>query len=230
MKLPLDAIIMTDGNRAAFQRIVDITQDHDEPVRLFLVGPKESGKTTALMARQMDKDLLSTKKVLYRPCSELPEAMRANVYDGYFEDLGSHDVLLLDDFEGFFEDAEMGPMLCKLLLQERARQGLDTVISAEKPLSEFDLSEFGGMLDDFEEVAVEPLSGDALVAYVAELQDTYREEGKSPVLSAEAIAYIAHDLGEPPSMMRKAVHFLMDKYEGEPGRELSREDVERALK
>ncbi|MEE0146295.1 MAG: hypothetical protein UEP80_07990, partial [Senegalimassilia anaerobia] len=81
MRMPLDEFVKTDGNREAFERIANITQPHDKPEKIFLVGPKESGKTTLVRGRQLDKDLLSTKKVLYRPCSELPEAMRAEVYD-----------------------------------------------------------------------------------------------------------------------------------------------------
>ena len=42
------------------------------------------------------------------------------------------------------------------------------------------------------------------------------------MLAPEAIAYIAHDLGQTPTMIRKATHFLMTQYEGEPGVELSR--------
>ena len=229
MRMPLDELVKTDGNREAFDRVIDITEKHDKPEKLFLVGPKESGKTTLLRARQLDKDLLSTKRVLYRPCAELPEAMRAEVYDGFFEDLGTYEVLFLDDFEGFFEDAELGPMMCKLLLGERAQHGLDTVITSTKPLSEYDLSEFGGMLDDFEEVSIEALDADGLVTYVQGLVEDYTEEGKSPVLAPEAIEYIARDLGQTPTMIRKATHFLMTQYEGEPGAELSRDFVEQAL-
>ena len=188
-------------------------RDSDKPEKIFLVGPKESGKTTLVRGRQLDKDLLSTKKVLYRPCSELPEAMRAEVYDGYFEDLGTYEVLFLDDFEGFFDDPEMGPMMCKLLLGERLKRRLDTVITSTKPLSEYDLSDFGGMLGDFEEVTMEALDDAGLEEYVRGLVEDYTEEGKSPVLSPEAIAYIAHDLGQTPTMIRKATHFLMTQYE-----------------
>ena len=170
-------------------------------------------KRQLVRGRQLDKDLLSTKKVLYRPCSELPEAMRAEVYDGYFEDLGTYEVLFLDDFEGFFDDPEMGPMMCKLLLGERLKRRLDTVITSTKPLSEYDLSDFGGMLGDFEEVTMEVLDDAGLEEYVRGLVEDYTEEGKSPVLAPEAIAYIAHDLGQTPTMIRKATHFLMTQYE-----------------
>ncbi|MEA5019145.1 MAG: hypothetical protein VB027_02130 [Gordonibacter sp.] len=229
MNTPLDAFVKTDGNREAFYRIVSLTQPHDKPERLFLVGPEQSGKTTLVRARQLDKDLLSTKRVLYRPCAELPKAMRANVYDGFFEDLGTHEVLLLDDFDGFFEDEEIGPKLCQLLLAERERHGLDTVITSRKPLAAYDLSLFGGVLDKFEEITMDELDADGLEIYVTELVGAYTEEGSSPVLSSEAISYIARDLGEKPDMMRKAVSFLMTQYEGEPGVELGRNVVAATL-
>lgn len=229
MNTPLDAFVKTDGNREAFDRIANITQSHEKPEKLFLVGPEQSGKTTLVRARQLDRDLLSTKRVLYRPCAELPEAMRANVYGGFFEDLGTHEVLFLDDFDGFYKDEEMGPKLCQLLLAERERRGLDTVITSREPLSAYDLTLFEGMLDDFEEIAMDALDAEGLEAYVSELAGAYAEEGKSPVLSSEAIAYIAHDLGEKPDMMRKAVSFLMTQYEGEPGVELSRDFVAMTL-
>ncbi len=229
MNTPLDTLVKTEGNREAFDKVIAITQVHEKPEKLFLVGPEQSGKTALLRARQLDKDLLSTKRVLYRPCAELAEAMRANVYDGFFEELGTHEVLFLDDFDGFFEDLELGPRICQLLMRERDRLKLDTVISARKPLAEYDLSAFEGALDGFEEVTVEALEGEALVEYVSVLQEEFSEEGKSPVLAEEAIAYIAHDLDANPEMMKKAVHFLMTQYEGEPGEVLSRDFVVQAL-
>lgn len=229
MKTLLEELVRTDGNRAAIERIEAVTQAHDKPEKIFLVGPHGSGKTEIVRSRFLEKDFLSTKQVLYRPCKELPEALRANVYDGYLEDLAAKDVLFLDDFEGFYEDAELGPEMCKLLLQERNRRGLDTVITASKPLAELDLAQFGGVLDDFDEVFVEPLEGAAMVDYVLMLQESFTVEGESPVLSDEAVEYLAHDFPEDKEMLRKAIHFLMTKYQGEPGEALSRHFVEEAL-
>lgn len=229
MKLPLDELVRTDGNRAAIERITNITQEHETPERLFLVGPESSGKTELLRARQLDQDLLSPKRVLYRPCKELPEALRANVYEGYLEDLAEHEVLFLDDFEGFWEDEELGPEMCKLLLIERNRRGLDTVISSRKPLAAYDLTVFGKLMDDFEEIHIERLNHDEMVDYVNMLVELYTVEGQSPVLAPEAIDYIAHDLDVSMEMMRKAMHFLLTKYQGTPGEVLSRHFVEEAL-
>lgn len=229
MSLPLDELVRTDGNREAIERIVDITNEHDKPVKLFLVGPESSGKTEIMRARQLDRDLLSPKRVLYRPCKELPEALRANVYETYLEDLATYEVLFLDDFEGFWEDEELGPEMCKLLLMERNRRGGDTVIASRKPMAEHDLSGFGKLFDDFEEIRIERLNYDEMVDYVNMLVGIYTIEDQSPVLSPEAIDYIAHDLDVSMEMMRKAMHFLLTKYQGEPGEVLTRHFVEQAL-
>lgn len=226
----MDEFVQTEGNREAYCRIAAITQKHDAPERLFVVGPEQSGKTTLVRARQIDKDLLSDKRVLYRPCSELAEAMRANVYDGYLQDLGEFEVLFLDDFEGFYEDEELGPKMCELLLKERDRLGLDTVITAAKPLSSFDLAPFGDALDGFEEIAMEPLDREGILRFVQGLAEDYTDPETSPKLSAEALEYIAWELDdELPEMKRKAVYYLMTQYEGEPGETLSRSFVEQAL-
>lgn len=230
MKLPMELLIRTEGNEEAIERIEAITQVHEEPELLFLVGPEESGKTEIMRSRELEKDLLSTKKTLYRPCRELPEALKANVYDGYLEELAEVDVLFLDDFEGFFEDDEIGPEMCMLLLRERRRKGLDTVISSRKPLCEFDLSRFQGMLDGFQELRIRHLQGDEMLEYVKMLDELYFDAESSPVLSDEALRYVAFDLDESMEMKRKAMHYLHTKYQGEQGEELSRSFVEAALR
>lgn len=229
MMLPLDAIVVTEGNKRAVEVITDITQEHEYPVNVFLVGLEESGKTMLLRARQTDKDLLSTKTVLYRPCKELPEALRADVYDGYLEELAEVDVLLLDDFEGFLADEEIGPMMCKLLLQERARRGGSTVISSRMPLEQHDLTLFEGLFDDFTEIEMLSLGEGEALAYVQRVYEQYRDEETSPVLADEALSYVAFDLDASLEMKRRALYYLMKGYAGEPGSELSREFVKGAL-
>lgn len=225
MLMPLDTIVETAGNAKAVGIIKQITEPREYQTKVFLVGPEGSGKTTIMRARQLDRDLLSTKSVVYRPCKELPEALRADVHDGYLEELGSCNVLFLDDFDGFWADDEIGPLMCKLLLQERNRQGGDTVISSTKPLSAYDLGMFEGLFDDFIEVEIAPLAGDDLVAFIKKVQEQYRDEAKSPVLSDEAVAYLAHDFEQSLETKRRAVYYLMLAYEGTPGEMLSAQFV-----
>lgn len=230
MMMPLETIVVTKGNERAVRVITDITQEHEYSVNVFLHGPAESGKTMVMRARQLDKDLLSTKTVLYRPCKELPEALRAEVYDGYLEELSEVDVLFLDDFDGFYADEEIGPMMCKLLLQERARRGNDTVISSRKALEEYDLGMFEGLFDDFVEIEIAPLSESVFAEFVMRAYQQYRDEETSPVLTQEAVEYIANELDASLEMKRRAVFYLMKGYAGEPNAELSRNFVEGAIR
>lgn len=228
MLMPLDTIIETAGNAKAVNIVKQVTEQREYQTKVFLVGPEGSGKTTIMRARQLDRDLLSTKSVVYRPCKELPEALRADVYDGYLEELGNCNVLLLDDFEGFWADDELGPLMCKLLLQERNRQGGDTIISSRKPLSDYDLGMFEGLFDDFVEVEIAPIEGEDLVSYIKTVQEQYRDETKSPVLSDEAIEYLAHGFDQTLETKRRAVYYLMLAYEGTPGEILSEQFVRAA--
>ena len=96
MRTPLDALIITDGNREGFQRVIDCTHA-DEQQLLFIVGEKGTGKTTLLRARQLEKDLLSTKHVTYKPCAQIVDAIHACAFDEDLDALGTTNVLLLDD-------------------------------------------------------------------------------------------------------------------------------------
>lgn len=117
MESPLDVLVVTDENREAIELIKNITQEHDKPQLIALIGPTESGKTLLLRARAAERDLLSTKHVQYRLCAEPARAMRAGVADKFFEQLGSKEVLLLDDIEGLFEDIQISSKLMPLLMQ-----------------------------------------------------------------------------------------------------------------
>ena len=50
MATPLDTIVVTDGNREAFERVIGVTREHGAPERLFVVGPRGTGKTSLLRA------------------------------------------------------------------------------------------------------------------------------------------------------------------------------------
>lgn len=229
MRSPLDAMIFSDGNREGFKRVIEVTHA-EEPQRIFLVGPAGSGKTTLLRARQLEKDLLSTKHVTYRECSDIIDAIRAGAFDEDMDALATTNVLLLDDFEGFIGDAELGAYPAQLLLEERGRRGFDTVITSRKPKSEFaDLGDIAKVLDTFEEIHIEALEGDDLVALVESFIESYEDIETAPKLSLEAVNYIVNDLDVPIHAKANAVDFLMTKYEGEPGAELSADDVKRAL-
>lgn len=228
MSTPLDAIVVADGNREAFERVIDVTQKHDEPVRLFMVGPRGAGKTSLLRARAAERDLLSGRKAVVHAAAEMINAIRMDAPDSFFEELGTVPVLLVDDFQDFFSDEEAGPLLCKLMLAERARLGLDTVLASDAPLSAFDLSAFEGTLDGFEEVRVEPLDEAGRRAFVLAMRNMFFEEGKSPELSDEAVEALAA-FSDDLTDVRHAVQYLMTAAGFEAGRVLDAETVREAL-
>lgn len=229
MRTPLDALIKTDGNREAFDRVISITETHEKPQKLFIVGPEDSGKTILLRARAMEKDLLSSKRVSYRPAWEMVSALRNNAWDGFFEEIGSFEVLFIDDFEEFFTDSEVGPMLCKLLLQERDQLGLDTVIASRAPLEDIDLKDFEGCLDDFETLEVALLDKEGRYELAYELEEAYRIEGKSPSLGEGVLEYIANELAESTSDIRSIMQHLMTNIIATENEVLDKDDVKKVL-
>lgn len=225
METPLDLLVLEDGNRDAFERVIAITQIHDSPEHLFLVGPEQSGKTMLLRTRAAEKDLLSTKKVSFHSAKEMTAAVRFDVRDDFFENLGSVGVLLCDDFPAFLEDEEAGLMLCKLMLAERDRLGLDTVFTSRVPLSELDLSACDGLLDQFVQLTVDPLSEEGRREFARRMLEAYAKEGKSPVLDDEAIAYLANEYVASLEEVRLAIKYLMTGSDFGPKDTLSVEAV-----
>lgn len=210
MGTPLDEIVVADSNREAFERIIASTQARETPLHLFVSGPVGSGKSTLLRARADEKDLLSTKKASFHHGAELIAAVRYYGKDEFFEELGTVPVLLLDGFTDLYSDMEVGPMICRLMLAERARLGLDTVIVSEKPMAELDLACFEGALDDFEEMAVTPLTGDERKLFVLKVQEKCQADKEAaPSLDDEAVAFLAAEFSDDLGDVRHAVTFLI---------------------
>ncbi len=209
MNPTLDELVVTDANRCAFERVINITQVNDTPVMLYIYGPKGSGKTFALQARFFDKDFLSKRKVVFTHSVELITAFQLDLGDELLNDAGAADVLLLDAFDLFFESGDIGPLLCKLLLQEREKHDLSTVITGRRPLSSYDLSSFEGALDSFEEVGIAPLNREDFEQLALKVQSTCRKGREVPRLSDAAIAFIANEHAQSLCDVRNSVWYLL---------------------
>ena len=210
MNPTLDELVVTDANRCAFEQVINITQANDAPAMLYIYGPEGSGKTFALQARFFDRDLLSKRKVVFTHSVELITAFQLDLGDELLSDAGAADILLLDAFDLFFESGDIGPLLCKLLLQERGKHGLSTVITGRRPLSSYDLSSFEGALDAFEEVGVAPLGRENFEQLALKVQSTCRKrQGEVPRLSDAAIAFIANEHAQSLCDVRDAVRYLL---------------------
>ena len=238
MALSLNQFVVSEGNRKAYELVKDITKKHDEPVCAFLVGPEGSGKTALMLARWSNRDLLSPKKSTYIACKEVVSIIRNSIngmypeesgMDQFINDLATCDVLFLDDIDGFWEDKEMGPETGKLLLNARNAAKLDTVVTSRKPLGSYVLKGYGDALKGFVQVDIEPYDPGDLVEFVKEQQERFKTDA-SPVLSEDAIDFIANEMGETPERMSRIVEFFMTQLgdAASPGQVLDRDYVQKA--
>ena len=228
---PIDALMVFDGNREAYERVIGITQAEDEgPVQVFISGPTGSGKTALLTARSSQKDLLSRKKVDCYHTGEFVIAVNNEVPDSFFENLGTVDILLLDGFSELVGGDEQALLLTKLLIAERKRQKLATVIVSQKPLEELDVESFEGALDDFEKYTVEPLDAQARIGLVGKLQDMLREKDDTlPKLDDEAIAFVVNDYNPKLGELKTIVRYFVNGAGFEPGTVIDAQTAKSAL-
>ena len=230
MKPSVDEIVLTDANREAFELVIDIAQQQDGPVNAYIYGESGSGKTFALQTRALEKDLLSTKTILFSHAAELMTAVQFEAGDRILEKVGSADVLLLDSFDVFFNEIPSGPLLCKLLLIERQSHGLSTVIAGKKPLAEYDLTLLGGVMDVFEEYQVAPLQKSDYLELAKKIQAgcTYGKED-AVVLSDDALEYVAYEFAKQPKDIKSALLFLLTVADYPSGTVIDTDELRNAL-
>ena len=228
----IDEIVITDGNREAFETVLEITADHDEPVRMFVWGPVGSGKSTVLQARGREKDLLSKKGVMFCNAAELMLAVTLeDVSEDYLNKAGSIEVLLIDGFEDFFSKngGEFGPELCRLLLGERNRLGLETVLFSNVALDEVDVSKLGDALDGYRIVAVELLDEAGRLEFAHKVMDSLRTDEAKPIVTDEGLEYIAGPFAQEVGDIRNALRYLIAVAGFEDGATITLDQVKEAL-
>lgn len=207
---PLDDIVLTPGNREAFELVIGITQCEETPINMYMHGPAGSGKTTVLRARGRERDLLSKRRVMFTHAAELISAVTFGANDKVLEDAGSVDILLVDSLDDFFKDDEVGSELLSLLLKERKRLGLSTIIAGRYPLEKYDLSKFDGVFNDYKVFSVEILDKDGLVSFAKKTQDKCRDDkDNAPFLTDDALSYIALTFSSSLRDIENAVRYLI---------------------
>ena len=226
----LDEMVITEGNKEAFEAILSIGRSHPEAQRLFIWGPAGSGKSSEAYARGREKDLLSTRRIISCHSQEVMASLKSGVNDGFLDEIGEVDILLLDGFESLFAAPDIGPSLARLLLSARNAKGLSTVVISDVPMAEVDGPELEGALDGFRQISVEPLDGSGWVEFARRVQDTVRgSRDSAPVLSDDALAFIANGFAQGPDDIRNAVRYLLTQTEEPAGSELKAERVRELL-
>ena len=212
-----DEIVITDGNREAFERIWHITDAHEGMVSLFIWGPSGSGKSTIAHARGRERDLLSTRRVISCHAAELRASLESGVNDGFLDAVGEADALILDGFESLFCDG-VGQELARLLLTERNRRGLDTVVISDVALFDLDLADARDALVGYEIIEVEPLDEEGFELFAHRVHDRLQSgRDDAPIISDEALSFIAGPFRESPDDIRNAVRYLVTRSGEEAG-------------
>lgn len=226
----MDEMVITDGNREAFEAILSIGRDASGARRLFVWGPKGSGKSTVASARGREKDLLSTKRIISCHAQEIAAVLKSGVNEGFLDEIGDVDILLIDGFDTFFTGDALGSEIARLLLSARNARGLATVVISDAPRSALDAAALGEALDGYEELEVRPLDADGLVAFAKRLQEgLVKGRDDAPVLTDDALRFIALDFAQSPDDIRNAVRFLLTKTEEAPGSLISAERAQELL-
>lgn len=165
-----------------------------------------------LVARASERNTLSDKVVLYRKCGDLVRAFDGEISDDNFDVLDRVDVLLRDDFSGALS-SNTGRKLLRLLLNERMRNGVDTVIASHLPADQCAFPEFRGILSRFEEIEMQRLPDEKRGEYVQTLIREYAPPTVDLSVSGEAVSFLAGDgsrsLGELRSIVRRMMNRLI---------------------
>ncbi len=222
-----DDIVMTEGN-AAFQEVMGALAA-EAPVRLVLCGPAGSGKTTVLQARGRERDLLSERKALYAHAQEIKAAIDLEINESLLEQVAEVDLLCLDGLDTLVAEGPRGCQVAQLLIDERNRRGLATVVAFDGAAADLDRAAFGGALDDFTVAEVAPLDAAGLAEFGRRMAERFGAEEGAAVLSAEALAYLAEDFAATADEMRNAVRFLLTARGFEAGHVVTADDAREAL-
>lgn len=204
----MNKLVEDAGNTAAVQAAVAVPEK-EEAEHVFIFGPAQSGKTTLLQEVEMG-NAEKKRPALYRAAMQIMNTLQfEDAPDEFFEQIGTAPVLLLDDFQDFYVAGEGGPLFAKLMLEERAKNGLSTIITCNVPMAELDKDVIEHALDDFTEYEVKPLGSEGRQEFVKLMAKTY-SGSEAPTLGDDAIAFLANDFSEDLKDVRNAVHYLVE--------------------
>ncbi len=209
----IEEFVPTDANRELFNRVMRVTQEPD-PVRMFIYGPQGSGKTTLAQMRGRERDLLSNKEVMFCHVDELASFLSiGEVGEQFLERVGLVDILLLDGFERCLEGDRVRLRLIELLLNERLKKDLSTVIFSSLNLDRVPDGELADLLRDYEQWNLTPLDEAGClqlthVVYEA-LRNSAQQGQRANSLTEGALDYIATSYSSDLSKLKSTLRFLV---------------------
>ncbi|WP_146007834.1 hypothetical protein [Raoultibacter massiliensis] len=208
MRESMGVFIENQGNASAVKALESINGLRPVPLRLFIEGPHHAGKSALVRGWAEDAAKNGAGDSVFA-CSgaDIAIALQFEADDSFFEKLGSTPVLIIDDLEPLLR-TEKGDQLLSLMLHERDRQGLHTVITSQIPLTECTLEESRETLDSFEVVTIEPLDEEGKRAFARKAEAEYGSE-THPELSDDAVACIIELANGRFADIENAVRYLV---------------------
>ena len=204
----LDEIVITDGNKEAFELILHLTDTFQIPVRALVYGPAGSGKSTLLRGKARTRDLLSEKEFTACNAAEVVSLFNiGSAGESFLEKIGTADALVIDEFQRFYDD-ENGIELCRLLVSARNKAGYDTVIVSDVPFDELDMSLFDDIFADYGRLSVSALDDDGRAEFARRLLAKEDESSSWPLFEESAIDCIVGEYAKDASEIRKIAQFF----------------------
>lgn len=209
MRQRFEEVIVDDGNRRAIDAVLDLAEGLDGPKKLFVYGPKNSGKTTFTLA--LGKHYSKAKDALI--CTTAAEMLLSiqlgDVSSDYLTKIAETRCLVVDGFEDFSNDPSVGSELFRLLVQERDAHGFSTVVFSNREYGSSGINDFSTTLKGFERITIDPLDSCGLADLAMGIQNLNREQDSSaPILNDDAIRYIARRFASKPNEIHAAMQFV----------------------
>lgn len=139
--------------------------------------------------------------------ADIAMALQFEADGTFFEKLGATPILLVDDI-GLLLQAERGDQLLALMLAERDRLGLSTVVTSRQPASACEANEAREALASFENVHMEPLDDAGKREFVRRVAAEYGTDA-SPLLEEAAVACIVEMMGTRFEDLENATRYLV---------------------
>ena len=198
--------IRTRSNKALFEKLDEISAGKEPPSRLFVQGPKGTGKSTLLRGIANDAELIDPS-VFVCSGADIAVALSIKTDPHFLDKIGSVPSLYIDDITplGAVED---GDQLLSLLIKERDRLHLNTVVVSDVSLEECGTPKAAEYLQNFDMLRIEPLDSEDQAEFARRIEAEYSIEN-SPKLDDEAIKEIIDAMKGNLADVEKAIRYLV---------------------
>lgn len=208
MRESMETFVRGPGNAKAVRALESLSGLRPIPLKLYIEGPRDAGKSTLVRSWAADAERGGAGEAVFA-CSgaDIAMALQFEADGTFFEKLGATPILLVDDL-GPLLQTEKGDQLLSLMLAERDRLRLNTVVTSRTPVAECDLEESGVALSSFEAAHMEPLDDAGKREFVRRVAAEYGTDA-SPVLEDEAVACIVEMMGTRFEDLENATRYLV---------------------